>query len=151
MSQSRNMIAWFIKTYLHKPIKIQQFFSSGKIQKLLTYLRNILPFSTIFISKLSRTYNKRFFTLYSCLYHSSMIISNMIIPPLNELKSPLDKFEKAWSWLVMPNNTQPTVVALDDLFGNYFLSENIVFFFPKLLMIKEFWNWLHENTFWVIL
>ena len=30
------MIGWFMKTYLHKPIKILEFLSRGKIQKCLT-------------------------------------------------------------------------------------------------------------------
>ena len=33
MSRSGNMIWWFRKTYSHKPIKILQFLSRGKIQK----------------------------------------------------------------------------------------------------------------------
>ena len=33
LSQSRNMIGLFMKIYLHKPIKIQQFFSRGKHNK----------------------------------------------------------------------------------------------------------------------
>ena len=36
LSRSRNMIGWFIKTSLHKPIKILQFLSHGEIQKCLT-------------------------------------------------------------------------------------------------------------------
>ena len=32
---------------LHKPIKVQQFLSRGKIQKCLTQFRNILAFSAI--------------------------------------------------------------------------------------------------------
>ena len=47
MSRFRNMIAWFMKTYLYKPINILQFFSRGKIQKCLTSFRNILAFSVI--------------------------------------------------------------------------------------------------------
>ena len=33
LSRSRNMIGRFMKTYLHKPIKILQFLSRGKILK----------------------------------------------------------------------------------------------------------------------
>ena len=33
--RSRNMIEWFVKTYLHKPIKILQLLSFRKIQKYL--------------------------------------------------------------------------------------------------------------------
>ena len=36
LSWKGNMIGWFIKTYLHKPIKIVQFLSRGEIQKCLT-------------------------------------------------------------------------------------------------------------------
>ena len=36
LSRSRNMIGRFMKTSLHKPIKILQFLSRGKIQKYLT-------------------------------------------------------------------------------------------------------------------
>ena len=36
LSRSRNMIGWFMKTYLHKPINMLQFLSRGKIQKCLT-------------------------------------------------------------------------------------------------------------------
>ena len=44
---SRNMIGWFIKTCLHKAVKILQFFSGGKTQKYLAWLQNILGLSTI--------------------------------------------------------------------------------------------------------
>ena len=36
LPRSRNMIRRFMKTSLHKPIKILQFLSRGKIQKYLT-------------------------------------------------------------------------------------------------------------------
>ena len=36
LSQSRNMIGRFMKTYLHRPIKILQFFTPGRIQKCLS-------------------------------------------------------------------------------------------------------------------
>ena len=39
------MIGWFMKIYLHKPIKILQLFSREKIQNFLTQLRNILAIS----------------------------------------------------------------------------------------------------------
>ena len=35
LSPSRNLIWWFIKDYLHEPIKVLQFLSSGKIKKCL--------------------------------------------------------------------------------------------------------------------
>ena len=43
MCRSRNMIGWFITTYLHKLINILQFLSCGKIQKCLTLLRTLGP------------------------------------------------------------------------------------------------------------
>ena len=36
LSRSRNMIGRFMRIYLHKPIKILQFVSRGKIQKCST-------------------------------------------------------------------------------------------------------------------
>ena len=36
LSRSKNMIGLFMKTYLHKAIKILQFLSSEKIKKCLT-------------------------------------------------------------------------------------------------------------------
>ena len=47
MPWSRNMIGWFMKTYLSKPINILQFLSRGKILKCLSQLQNILAFSAI--------------------------------------------------------------------------------------------------------
>ena len=60
--------------YSHKPIKILQFLSSGKIQKRLTQLRNIF---SIFNNKPSASWvtdiTTDFPTCYSCSYYSSMV------------------------------------------------------------------------------
>ena len=47
-----------MKTYLHKPVKILQFFLRGEIEKCLTQLQNDLEFPTIIQLqiKLSGTY-----------------------------------------------------------------------------------------------
>ena len=36
LSRSRDMIGLFMKTFIHKPMKILQFFSRGEIKKCLT-------------------------------------------------------------------------------------------------------------------
>ena len=46
-SQSQNIIGQFMKTYLHRPIKILQFLTPARIQKCSKYLQNILAFLTI--------------------------------------------------------------------------------------------------------
>ena len=47
LSWSRNRIVKFIKTHLHRSIKILQLFTPGRIQECLTQLQNILVFLTI--------------------------------------------------------------------------------------------------------
>ena len=37
LSRLRNMVQRFMKTYLHRPIKVLQFLTRGEIQKYLTY------------------------------------------------------------------------------------------------------------------
>ena len=44
---SRKMIRWFKKTYLHKPIKILEFLSRGKIEECLPWFQNISLLSAI--------------------------------------------------------------------------------------------------------
>ena len=38
LSQSRNMVWWFMKSYFHKPIKILQFFITEKMQKMFNII-----------------------------------------------------------------------------------------------------------------
>ena len=65
LSWSRNMIGRFMKTYVHKPIKILQFLARGTIQKCLTQLRNILAFPpAIWVAHLTRD----FLACYACFY-----------------------------------------------------------------------------------
>ena len=46
---SRNMIGQFIKTSLHRPIKIAQFLTCGRIKKCLAQLQKILVCITILL------------------------------------------------------------------------------------------------------
>ena len=73
LSRSRQMIGWFMKTYLHRPINILQFLSRGKIQKF-----NITSkYFSIFNNKLPASWvthiTRDFLTCCSSLYYSSML------------------------------------------------------------------------------
>ena len=69
------MIGWFIKTYIHKPIKILQFLLRGKIQIMFDVT---LKYFNIFSNKPPASWvayiTRNFLTYYPCWYYSSMII-----------------------------------------------------------------------------
>ena len=72
MSQTRNTIAWFMKTYLHRPIKILQFFTRGRIQRMFDITSK---YFSIFNNSLHESWVKHttrdFFTCYSCSYYAA--------------------------------------------------------------------------------
>ena len=74
MSWSRNMIGWFMKTYLLKPIKILQFLLPGKIKKIF----NITwKYFSIFNNKPLTSWvahiTRDFITYSSCSYCTFML------------------------------------------------------------------------------
>ena len=77
LSRSRDMIGWFMKTYLHQPIKILQFLWENskmlnKTAKYFSILNNKPPAS--WVAHITRD----FLTCYSCSYYSSMLWYNTI-------------------------------------------------------------------------
>ena len=77
MPRSRNMIGWFMKTYLHKPVKILQVLSCGKTQNIT------LKFFSIFNRKPLTNWvthiTRDFLTCYSCSYYSPMVLDSFYI------------------------------------------------------------------------
>ena len=73
LTKSRNMIRQLMKTYLHRPTKILQFLTPGRIQKFsitskyFSFFENMLPASCV--AHITRD----FLTCYSCSYYSSML------------------------------------------------------------------------------
>ena len=83
MSRSRNMIGWFIKTYLHKPINIIQFLSRAKIKKMFNIaLKCFNTFNNKPPSSWVAHIRRNFLTCYSCSYYSSMVIHQNKYAPL---------------------------------------------------------------------
>ena len=84
MTQSRNMIARFMKTYSHKPIKILQSLSRGKIKKCLI-------FSTTNHCKLSSAYNHEVIMLNSTIQRTifeHFIPVRLIVGWYNQVENP---------------------------------------------------------------
>ena len=63
----RNMIGWFMKTYLHKPVPWEKSKMFNITWKYLSIFNNKPP--TIRVAHVTRD----FLTYYSCLYYSSMV------------------------------------------------------------------------------
>ena len=96
MPRSRNMIGWFIKTSVHKPIKIIQFLSK---------MFNITSkYFSVFNSKSLASWvahiTMDFLTCYSCSYYNSMLRFNSFMKEVPLVWKPVHWFAKQINGLV---------------------------------------------------
>ena len=69
------MIRQLMKTYLHKPVKILQILTLGRIQNFDLTSKLFLAFLTIeHLQAESLIYIRDFLTCYSCSYYSSILL-----------------------------------------------------------------------------
>ena len=82
LSQSRNIIGRFMKTYLHRPVKILQFVTPTRIQKYLTFyssfFNNVPP--AVWVVYIKRDFLYMFF-LFVLYFHGFNSLTKWWIKP----------------------------------------------------------------------